>query len=224
MTKVLLVDDDIDLGSFVNMALTSSGYEVLFQNALTGMSGIIEEFNPNIIILDVEVGNKNGIDEAQKILVQFPDIPIIFISSHTDIEHITKGLDVGAVNYIKKPLEISELEVYIKRFANHKIPKNTTIKLNNFKLDRLSQNLYYKNEFIKQLSPIEFQLLTLFIEHKNELILREDIFKIVWDNEISATNEDSLNNYVSRLRKFLEKDRSITFKTIKYKGYILKCE
>ena len=99
--KVLLVDDDIDFGKLIHMGLTSLGYEVHYQTSLSGIEECITQFSPAIIVLDVEIGKENGIEKAREIVQRFPAIPILFVSSHTDVDYITGGLAIGGVNYLK---------------------------------------------------------------------------------------------------------------------------
>lgn len=219
--KVLFVDDDIDLGGFINMALTTLGYEVHFQNSLTGISGIIKEFNPNVIVLDVEIGKQNGIDEAKNIVKQFPNTPIIFISSHTQIENISSGLSAGGVSFIKKPFEIQELEAYIQRFS-YDHSQDNAISIGMYTLELTNQKLVFKEEVIKHLSPLEKNGLLLLAKNVNKVVTREEFSKELWGDEFSSTNEAALNNLISKLRGMIKKDTRISIKTIKYKGYKLE--
>nr|WP_320120570.1 response regulator [uncultured Marinifilum sp.] len=99
--KVLFVDDDINLGNFISNVLeTDYNYSVHFQNTILGIIHIIEDFAPDIVILDVEIGEKNGIDTGKNIIANYPQIPILFVSSHTEEEMITRGIDVGGNAYI----------------------------------------------------------------------------------------------------------------------------
>ena len=93
--KVLFVDDDTDLGNIINIGLATLGYRVHFQNSLLAINEVIDQFSPSIIVLDVEIGDDNGIEKAREITQKFPSIPILFVSSHTDISYITEGLEVG---------------------------------------------------------------------------------------------------------------------------------
>lgn len=219
-TKVLLVDDDIDLGGIINMALSSHGYEVHFQNSLIGINGIIKEFHPNIIVLDVEIGKQNGIEEAENIVNCYPGIPIIFISSHTEIESVSKGLSVGGVTYLKKPFEINELEAYIQRFSCDS-PLDTVM-IGYYSIELCRQKLIFKEEVIKYLSQMEKNGLLLLIKNKNNVVSREQFSKELWGVEFSSDIEAALNNLISRLRRMISKDTRLSIETVKFQGYKLK--
>lgn len=220
--KVLIIDDDTELGNLMNMALKLSGYNVHFQSSLIGVEAIIEQFAPSIIVLDVEIGRENGIEKANKIVKAYPDIPVLFISSHTDIDNITKGISVGGVGYLKKPFEIQELEVYINRFAT-KPNTDQLVPIGAYSLNLFNQQLIYKQEHVKNLSPMENNGLLLLIKNKNKIVARQQFYEVLWGTNLEIGMEATLNNLILKLRKLLEKDSKITIKTIKFKGYILEC-
>ncbi len=152
--KVLFVDDDIDFGKVNCMGLKSLGYEVHYQTSLAGIETVIEHFSPSIMVLDVEIGNENGIEKAREIIPLFSSIPVLFISSHTDISLVAEGLAVGGVNYMKKPFDIRELDAYIQRFAKKQtITKNIII--GNYLLNPDTNELFYNGILIKELAPLE---------------------------------------------------------------------
>lgn len=218
--KVLFVDDDIDFGKLMHMGLTKLGYEVHFQTSLSGIEECITQFFPEIIVLDVEIGNENGIEKASEIIQKFPSIPIIFVSSHTDIDTITNGLSVGGVNYLKKPIDIRELDAYIKRFAI-KHQNSNIINLKNYSLNTDTQELFYGEEMVKKLSPLERNALLLFWENKN-LVVSNDVLSItLWGKEYTPELDSSLYNLISKLRKTVNRDEKLWVTTIKGIGYQL---
>lgn len=221
MTKILLVDDDIDLGGFIDMALTSLGYEVHFQNSLLGINAVIGEFSPGVIVLDVEIGKQNGIEEAENILKYYPNIPVIFISSHSQIENISKGLSAGGVCFLKKPFDIQELEAYIHRFS-YDNPQENVISIGMYSLELTNQKLIFKEEVIKHLSPMEKNGLLLLIKNVNKVVKREEFSKELWGDEFSSANEAALNNLISKLRGMIKKDARLSIRTVKFNGYMLE--
>lgn len=215
--RILLVDDDTELGNFVSMALTSLGYQVHFQNSLLCVESIIRDFSPSIILFDVEIGADNGIEKAETILKHFKNIPILFISSHTDAEMVAKGFTTGGLGYIRKPFKITELVAYIKRFA---LDPNI-FNLSQYKLNVKDSTLFYCDSLVKKLSTLEFKLLHLLISKKNTLVSKEQIATTLWGGELDEGYEASINNLISKLRELLNKDSQITIETIRGKGFRL---
>jgi Response regulators consisting of a CheY-like receiver domain and a winged-helix DNA-binding domain len=219
--KVILVDDDTDLGNLISMALVADGYKVHFQNSLAGIKNIIEEFKPSILVLDVEIGEEDGITSARDIFQIYPSLPVLFISSHTDTGSVTRGVSTGGVGYIRKPFDIQELKVYIDRFARPR-ENNSGIQIGNYFLNVKTKELLYQTTPVKQLSPHEFNALLLFAQNRDNVISYETLSEKVWGRKYSET-EASMNNLISGLRKLLGNDSGVHILTIKSIGYKLVC-
>ncbi len=219
--KVLFVDDDTLLGDMVSQGLMYLGYKVHYQSTMIALGSIINEFRPNVIILDVEIGDKDGIDDSAGVRLLFPNIPIIFVSSHIESSYVIRALDSGGATYIKKPIDIEELAAYINRYAVAEL-KNT-VGIGHFTLDTSSRLLFdAKNKNSYTLNKKECELLYLLIDNKECVISRSTIIKEVWNNDFSS--DQVLNNYVSKLRKNLAGDSSISIETVPREGYRLICK
>ena len=217
--KVLFVDDDVALGNIVTLALESSGYEVHYQTSLVGVKTVAKEMQPDIIVLDLEIGAKNGIDAIPELKLVARETPILLVSSHLDSENLVKALEAGAVTYLKKPFEMVELQAYINRFV--KPFRANGIKLGMFHLN-IEENLLMKeDEVVKRLSALECKLLKLLMLNMNEVIHREQIEQEIWGDFVTESSEQSLNNYISKLRKYLAEDNRLELATIPKVGYKL---
>lgn len=158
--------------------MQEEGYEVLYQTSLNGAKACIVETHPDMIVLDVEIGNKNGIEAVPELKAIAPNTPILFISSHTNSQLVVQALSAGAVAYLKKPLEIDELIAYIKRYA---ISHPYQIKIGSLLLDTDTQLLCTKElRVIKQLSEAEYKLLKLLVAYKEQLVERRQIEEELW--------------------------------------------
>lgn len=219
-TKVILVDDDTHLGNLISMELTADGYKVHYQNSLTGIKGIIESFEPSILVLDVEIGEDDGITSATDILKTYPSMPILFISSHTDIDSIKRGVRSGGMGYIRKPFDMEELKIYIERFALIEEDETFINEIGSYYLNIETHDLLRNDTFIRQLSPLEFNMLQLLMQNRNNMVSYEEISAKVWNKEYPKT-EASMNNLISKLRKLLEDDSNICIQTVKNVGYKL---
>ncbi|CCZ09866.1 MULTISPECIES: response regulator transcription factor [Culturomica] len=217
--KILFIDDDIHLGNIITSGLSLLGYKVHFQNSLFAVEEIISQFSPAIIILDVEIGNDNGIEKARELIRKYPWIPVLFVSSHTDISYITEGIAAGGICYIRKPFDIKELEAYILRFAQQE-SSSSTIKIgNNYTFHTTTSELFCNELLIKKLSPLEKNTLLLFWENQNTLVSLDLLAKTLWGKKYSADAEASIYNLIFKLRKLLNYDRQLSISTIKGLGY-----
>lgn len=219
MIKVLFIDDDIELGSIITKSLSKKGYDVLFQNSLSGAKGAITDFSPDIIILDIALNGEDGISFIPTIKDIAPQTPIIIASSHTDYQEIERAFDSGASSFVKKPYIPEELTVYIKKEIKADTPH--IIRIKTLSLDTSTRILSSPEKEIKRLSILEYKLIKLLENNENIVVSRDTIEKELW-NESNSTSEFSINNLIYSLRKYLKSDLNITIKTIKGNGYILK--
>jgi len=221
--KIVFVDDDTDLGNFVSKVLVADyAYRVHFQNTLLGIDTVIEDFKPDIIILDVEIGAENGIEKARDIIARHPKIPILFVSSHTEEDLVAKGINTGGNAYIPKPLSIPVLVSYIQRFALH-TAQEQFVKIANYQLNLLTNEFSHKNQLVRKLGPFEKNALELLMQHPNKIVSKEQLAKKLWGHSLEAQNLASLNNTLSKLRNLFKAHASIKISTIKGVGYVLCC-
>ncbi len=216
--KVIFIEDDLNLGSIISMALQSKGYEVRYANMLSGIQDMIEKECPNILLLDLEVGNQNTLDQLPFIRSKHPSLPILIASSHNEGEEITRCYEAGANHYTKKPYDIQEIDFLIQRFCKKGSPISNSISIGDYQLELSTHKLFYKQEQSKTLSPKDFKLFYLLSEQLNQPVSREKLFHEIWDGQ---EVHDSLNNSISRLRKLLEKDTTLSIDAVKGVGYIL---
>lgn len=215
--KVLFIDDDLLLGYTVTMALHEKGYEVMYQNSLAGAKAALSESHPDIIILDVEIGTGNGIEATPQLKTLAPDTPILFVSSHADSKTAIQAIDAGGVSYLRKPFDVEELAAYIERFAK---PHNYLVTISTLVLNTETRELLDKDaKVIKLLSESEYKLLKLLAAYPNETVNRTQIEKEIWTE--GASSEQSLNNFISKLRKYLVADPKLELVAVQKEGYKL---
>jgi DNA-binding response OmpR family regulator len=112
--KILLIDDEEDFSSTLAERLSIRGFEVKY--VLDGESGLVEleQWKPDIVVLDILMPGMNGIEVLKRIKKQFPDLPIILLSGHGTTKDAIEGMKYGAVDFLMKPIDISELVTKIK--------------------------------------------------------------------------------------------------------------
>lgn len=214
-TKVLLIDDDTLLGNILTTALTSEGYEVHYQSSLTGLRAVVREFQPNIAVLDIEVGTGDGIASMPDLKRVADTLPVIIISSHTDNEEVRRALQQGAVVYLKKPIDVYEMMAYIDRYAHDWKP--SVLHIGQLELNVESHILTYRGKEVKRLTRLEYGVLALLYENRGKVVSYTD-FSELWEDGIMS--EASLQNYISRLRKALADDSAVSLDS-SGKGYVL---
>ena len=215
--KVLLIDDDTLLGNILTTALTMEGMEVHYQSSLTGLKAIVNEFQPNIAVLDIEVGTGDGITRMTDIrqVTDTDTLPVIIISSHTEADEVKRALQQGAIVYLKKPIDIYELKAYIERYAHEW--KQTILRIGEMELNTESRILSHQGEEVKRLTWMEYGILTSLYGNRGKSVPYTD-FSELWED--TPMSEASLQNFISRVRKALSIDPTVSIESTG-KGYIL---
>ena len=223
--RVLVVEDDKNLGKVLTDYLTSKNY--LVQLAEDGEIGF-DFFTNNdydIIILDVMMPKKDGFSLAKDIRKMNKDIPIIFLTAKSHKENIIKAFNLGADDYLTKPFSIEELLLRMDAVLKR------TVKIDKIELDdnfiigsytfHHNQNLLISSSGIKyKLTTKENDLLKLFCENINSKVDRSLALMKIWGDD-SYYNARSMDVYIAKLRKYLKEDKKIDLKTIHGFGFKL---
>ncbi|WP_455636659.1 response regulator transcription factor [Parabacteroides sp.] len=220
MIRIVFLEDDILVGSLITKTLEERGFEVTFTNNLDVLRNAIRDVRPDVLLLDLEVGNRNSLEEIPLIRTEFPSLPIIIASSHHDSKEMVNCYEAGAKFYLVKPYEADEVERMIRMASPLSVQTVLDhVYFGQFQLNIAQHTLQYAEESIRTLNPKEFHLLKLLLTHKNKPVSRQIILQEIWQNEEASS---SLNNYINNLRKYLERDPSISLVTIKGIGYSLQ--
>lgn len=210
--KILLVEDDKNLGFVVQDNLSLKGYDVV--RCMDGEEGFhafqSEEFN--LCILDVMLPKKDGFTLAREIRMSDTEIPILFLTAKSLQDDKLEGFKTGADDYIVKPFSMEELifriEVFLKRSSNTGDAENQQVcQLGKYTFDY--KNLTLTNgDFHKVLTQKEADVLHCFCNNVGVVIRREDILKEVWGDDDYFLGR-SMDVFISKLRKYLSQDPSI---------------
>jgi DNA-binding response OmpR family regulator len=225
--KVLLVDDDVLLGNSVMQELNKRNYEATYLSATYGVADAIKQLTPDVLVFDVEIGKENGIEMTKELFKGNPTLPIIFISSHHGDEMKEAGLHAGGLAYLDKPFSIKLLSAHIDRFTRkNKLTAETAehiITIGKTQLDTRNRTLILSNEKIIDLRPMEYAILKKLTDHFNEIVSRDDLNIAVWGKDTAFYNEQSLNNYIRRVRVLMEdNDTGVEVSMHRNLGYKLR--
>ena len=219
--KVLIVDDDIVLGTSLKLGLEEMGMTPYYIDSTNTLVEKIKEVQPNILVLDIEIGDDNGLDEMKKLEANGINLPIIIMSSHVEMTNISKALEENACHFMKKPFEIEEMGFYIQRFAKvEEDIHDSILEFGKCQLDCHSRNLNVPGAEAFRLSLKQFQVLSLLAKHFGETVNRQVFKNELWPD--GNTSDASLDNYISQLRKLLTPDASICIDTIPKTGFMLR--
>lgn len=225
--RVLYIEDEEFLGKIVRDTLDKEGYDVCWLKDGGGVMKVLEEFNPDICIVDIMLPSVDGFSLARNIKGLYPETPLIFLTAKSETKDVLKGFDSGGTDYIKKPFSLEEL---IARIENQLYLKNSTKRANEEEIKiRIGKYDLFPNKFEMEyggktikLSNRDTEVLSILAANKNRVVDRKDILMTVWGDD-SFFNSRNLDVYIRKLRMYLSDDRSVEIKTLKGKGYMLIC-
>ncbi len=221
--KVLLCEDDENLGMLLREYLQAKGYfTVLCPDGEAGFREFLRT-KFDICVLDVMMPKKDGFTLSQEIRQANSEIPIIFLTAKTLKEDVLEGFKMGADDYITKPFSMEELvlrmEAILRRVRGKKVKESTLYKIGKFTFDTQKQLLTIGEKQTK-LTTKENELLSLLCSHANEILQRDFALKTIWIDD-NYFNARSMDVYITKLRKHLKDDPQIEIINIHGKGYKL---
>jgi two-component system copper resistance phosphate regulon response regulator CusR len=228
MAKILLVEDETSVASFINRGLTEEGYEVSL--AFTGDEGLrmATSFEFDLLILDIMLPGINGLELCKTIRRKNNKTPILFLTALGTTENVVNGLDTGADDYLVKPFKFIELLARIRSLLRRNENKQPTeeihdgmLRFADLVLDDYSKTVKRNGQPIS-LTATEYRLLMVLMKNARRVLSRMDILEHVWDvNFEMGTNV--VDVYVNYLRKKIDKNFDTKLiHTVIGMGYVLK--
>jgi DNA-binding response OmpR family regulator len=222
--KILLAEDEPSLGQIIRESLETRGYRIF--HCVDGNQAIetyLKE-KPDILVLDVMMPKKDGFSVAREIRMQDLVIPIIFLTAKSQTRDVIEGFSLGGNDYLKKPFSMEELIVRIENLlrTSKKLTEKDPVLIGDYIFDLRKQSLKYKDEEAITLTHREAHLLFHLCLNKNRVLDRSFILKKLWGND-DFFNARSMDVFISKLRKKLEKDENIKIINVRGYGYKLMC-
>lgn len=232
MKKILLVEDEAHVVSFIKKGLSEEGFEVSVAfDGKTGLQLSLEN-NFDIIILDIMLPEMNGLEVCKNIRLKNQTVPILFLTALGTSENIVLGLENGADDYLVKPFKFIELIARIKTLlrrtkgtTNNSIDNSTNLEniytFNDLKINDYTKTVTLANEEVS-LTSTEYKLLLYFLKNKNKVLSRMDILEAVWgvDYDLGTNVVDVYVNYL-RKKVDTQPDNKI-IQTVIGMGYVLR--
>ena len=220
---VLVVDDEVAITDLITEVLSIAGYQVTTSSDGLDALNQIRRSKFDLILLDVNLPKVDGFAVLEKIRKGAPTQPIIMISARIDKDDVTRGLRLGADDYVRKPFSVEELVLRIENLLKRdgrNLPEIIScgpITLND------SKHLVTFNDEEVALSPTEFNLLFVLLQNQNRVLSKEKLLDIVWGLSFETTT-NVVDTYISYLRKKLHKDGFEGIKTVRGVGFKLEAK
>ncbi|OCG12553.1 DNA-binding response regulator [Gilliamella sp. wkB292] len=235
--RILIIEDDQRLANLIQVYLIRQGYLVQWHNSGNGAEEKIQQFNPDLVILDVMLPEKSGFDICRDIRTWFNNYILIMTASEDNIDEIV-GLELGADDYLAKPVEPRLLLARIRALLRRKqieLDKdsskeattplnNKTLVFDNLTIDGENRKVLLQDQEI-DLTTAEFDLLWLLAVNAGNILTRDDIFSQVRGIDFDGSDR-SIDARISRLRRKLldDPDNPSRIKTVRGKGYLFMRE
>jgi DNA-binding response OmpR family regulator len=225
-TKILLVEDDLNLGTLLKEYLGVKGFEVV--HCLNGEDGriIFNQSKFDICIIDIMMPKVDGFTLAESIRAG-SQTPFIFVTAKSLLDDKLTGFKLGADDYITKPFSMEELIMRINAVLRRSSRIDNSLEKSEYKIGNYNFNFDKRTLAIKnsehKLTAKEAELLKMLCMHRNELLVRSDALKKIWKDESYFTSR-SMDVYITKLRNYLKADSRIQIVNVHGEGFKLIIE
>lgn len=227
VSRLLIVDDDVEILALLKQFFVQQGYEVDLATEGQSMWAAIERQCPDAIILDLMMPGEGGLSLCQKLRAQV-GVPVIMLTAMAELSDRIIGLELGADDYLTKPFDPRELLARLRavqRRAGEQVPRGEAarpvIGFAGWRLDITCRELRSPENVMIPLSGAEFDLLVVFLEHPQRILTREQLIDLTRGQGHDAFDR-SIDVQVSRLRRKIEPDskRPDLIRTVRNGGYL----
>lgn len=217
--KVLIADDEPDILEIISYNLQLHGYTVFTAKDGDQAIKIASETHPDLIILDIMMPKKNGIEVCKQLRTQsdFQDTVIVFLTALNDELSHVRGLEFGADDFIAKPISpkvmVSKVNSFFRRI--NKQDSSKAIEMGDLRIEPEEYVVYYKDQPIN-LAKKEFELLSYLASKPGRVFLRNEILNKIWGNEV-IVGDRTIDVHIRKIRQKLGIDCITTVKGVGYK-------
>jgi len=220
--RILVIDDDQHIVSFLRRALSYSGYEVeVARDGETGLSRALQ-FQPDLVVLDIMMPGLDGYEVCRRLRVG-GEVPILMLTAKDEVADRVRGLDVGADDYLVKPFAVEELQARIRALLRRREADSSrqVLRFQDLSVD-LGTREVRRGDRTVELTAREFDLLVMFMRNQRQVLTRELLLERVWGFDFEAETH-VLEVYIGYLRQKLEANgEKRLIHTVRGVGYVLR--
>jgi len=218
---VLVVDDEQLIVDFLRTGLEYEGFEVKTAgdglNALTAACSL----HPDVVILDRMLPQMEGAEVCRRLREAGLDMPVLMLTAKGEVDDRVVGLDAGADDYLVKPFAFKELMARLRAVLRRRQPKaDTPLRVGPITLDPATREVHVQQDEIA-ITPREFDLLELFMQHPRRVFPRDTLLDHVWGYDFNG-DPNLVDVYVGYLRRKLGEDAGAMLRTVRGIGYALR--
>lgn len=204
MTKILLVEDDGQIASYLGELLRAEGFDTQISGSKKEAGECLLAQAFDLVLLDVSLPDGNGFSICAEIKREY-EIPVIFLTASGDEYSVVAGLDMGADDYIAKPFRPRELISRIRSVLRRCKKEQRILSCGDLRVN-VSSATVTKGEKELFLSALEYRLLLLLLQNKGQILTRNQLLEEIWDASGEYVNDNTLSVYMKRLREKIEEN------------------
>jgi two-component system OmpR family response regulator len=219
---IMIIDDEAGVRDLLSDALKLSGFETTTAADAMIAQTALRTVKPDLLIVDINMPLMDGFEFIERIREKGDNTPALMLSARGDRADITRGLTLGADDYVTKPFGLEELVLRVRailRRASFKESTPTVLTCGPITLDEDSHSITFNSEVV-DLSPTEFRLLHVLLESKGRVLSKSQLLDEVWGINFE-TETTVVDTYISYLRKKLHRDGFEGIRTIRGIGFQL---
>lgn len=219
--KVLVVEDEAAVSTFVRQALEESGYTVAVSDRAEDALEEAERTQPNLVVLDAMLPGMDGFTFLEH-LRKRTDVPVLMLTALAGVDERVRGLDAGADDYLAKPFRLEEFLARVRALLRRSKSESTAIDCADLHIDLISRRVLRGGRQVF-LSATEFSLLELMARHLGEPVSKATMLERIWDD--GERDANLVEVYMSYLRSKLERGGLPRLvHTVRGKGYVLSAQ
>jgi two-component system copper resistance phosphate regulon response regulator CusR len=218
--RILVVEDDVKVASFIQRGLAEEGYAVDVLHAGEEAGSQAHAVDYDCVVLDLMLPGRSGLQVLRDIRARRPELPVLMLTAKASMEDRVVGLDSGADDYMGKPFALAELSARIRALLRRGAPRETKLKIGDLELDTIRRKVTRAGQPV-DLKPKEFALLEFLMRHSDRPVTRSLIIEHVWDIHF-----DSISNvvevHINSLRNKIDRGYPVPLiHTVRGVGYML---
>ncbi|MBA8838782.1 MULTISPECIES: response regulator transcription factor [unclassified Ochrobactrum] len=218
--RILLVEDNLTLASWLAKSLQQSNYNVDTVHDAADAEQALAFTEYNLVILDLGLPDKTGLDVLEQIRSRGNEVPVIILTANASLDGRIRGLDAGADDYLAKPFELSELEARIRAHLRRASQRTAPVVTCGFLRFDTNTRLFSVGDDALPLAPKEHAVLEQLLRRIGTTVSKATLVQGIYDFD-SETDENAIEIYIHRLRKKLEGSKA-EIVTLRGLGYLLR--
>lgn len=223
--QILIIDDEVGVRELLADALKLAGFETVTAADAMVAQTLLRTIKPDLLIVDINMPLMDGFEFIERIRGNGDNTPALMLSARGDRADITRGLTLGADDYVTKPFGLEELVLRVRailRRSQFTEAQPTVLTVGPITLDEDSHKVTFEGEVV-DLSPTEFRLLHVLLESKGRVLSKTFLLEEVWGINFE-TETTVVDTYISYLRKKLHRDGFEGIRTVRGVGFQLQVE